>query len=53
MTNKQRNTEPATNAALTDDELNLIVGGSIAPNDPVGEAASAADVDRKATPILM
>lgn len=38
---------------LIGDELNLIVGGSTDPNDPVGGATGAADVDLKATPILM
>ena len=37
---------------LIEDELNLIVGGIIDPNDPVGGATGAADLDLKATPIL-
>jgi hypothetical protein len=53
MMNTQRSTESSTSDALTEVDLSLIVGGSVDPNDPVGGATGAAEVDLKATPILM
>jgi hypothetical protein len=51
--NDAQRANPQSQVGLTQDELNLIVGGSTDPNDPVGGATGAADVDLKATPILM
>jgi hypothetical protein len=43
---EQSITQQAPNAALTEDELNLVVGGS-------GYPSGDTDEDRKATPILL
>jgi hypothetical protein len=32
--NTQRNTEPTTSDALTEDDLTLVVGGNTDPDDP-------------------
>jgi len=50
--NEQNMAEQTPGAALTEDELSLVVGGSIDPNDPVGGVTGAVDVDHKASPIL-
>ena len=50
--NEQKITEQALGAALSEDELSLIVGGDGDPIDPVPTAPGAVDVDLKATPIL-
>jgi hypothetical protein len=50
--NDQSITQQVMSAALTEDELALIVGGSGDADDPVGTADGAVDVAMKATPIL-
>jgi hypothetical protein len=51
--NERKISEQTMSNALTEDELTLIVGGNTDPNDPVGGATGAADLDLKSTPILM
>jgi hypothetical protein len=51
--NEQKTTEQTLAAALTDDELKLVVGGGGNPTDPVGNATGRIDVESKATPILL
>jgi hypothetical protein len=50
--NDESRTQQACSDGLTDDELELVVGGSGDANDPVGTATGAVDPDLKATPIL-
>ena len=50
--NEQHIIEQALGAALTEDELGLVVGGDSDPNDPVGTVTGAVDVDLKASPVL-
>ena len=50
--NEQSTTAQAHGTTLTDDELNLVVGGDGDPIDPVGDVNGAVDPDMKATPIL-
>ena len=50
--NEQHTIEQALGAALTEDELSLVVGGDSDPTDPVGTVTGAVDVEMKATPIL-
>ena len=52
IVNEQNITQQVPNAALTEDELALIVGGSTDPIDPTPAAAGAVDPDMKAVPIL-
>jgi hypothetical protein len=50
---EQHTIEQALGAALTEDELSLVVGGDSDPNDPVGTVTGVVDMDMKATPVLL